>query len=73
MVPKNERFELRLDEELLNRVDNWAGKQGVRARAEAVRQLVERGLERAEQPREILLTDGDKLIFSVLRDMCKQL
>ncbi len=73
MVPKNERFELRLDEALLDKVDKWRAQQGdLPSRAEAMRQLVEAGL--AHESREVIhLTDGEKLIFMMLRDLFKGL
>lgn len=70
MAPKTERFEMRLEEELLDQVDRWRAKQpDVPARAEAMRRLVERGLERVEDP----FTGGEKVIVLMLRDVMKQL
>jgi uncharacterized protein YfbU (UPF0304 family) len=73
MVLKTERFELRLDEILLERVDQWRAQQGgLPSRAEAMRQLVETGL--AQESREVIhLTDGEKLIFMMLRDLFRHL
>jgi uncharacterized protein len=73
VVPKTERFELRLDETLLERVDQWRTQQDdLPSRAEAMRQLVEAGL--ARESREVIhLTDGEKLIFMMLRDLFKRL
>ena len=46
MGPRTERFELRLDEEALERIDEWRGDQpDVPNRSEAVRRLMTAGLE----------------------------
>ena len=48
MKTKSERFELRIDEEQLSRIDEWASEQSDRpTRAEAVRRLVNLGLSAA--------------------------
>lgn len=39
---------VRLGDDLLTQVDAWAAEQGIK-RAEAVRQLVQRGLRRAKR------------------------
>ena len=58
MTPKNERFELRLDSEILERIDKWrGGRPDLPSRSEAVRQLVEAGLGRPE----------DKQLFQIAR------
>lgn len=45
MVPKTERFEMRLDPAILDRVDAWRSEQGdLPSRAEAIRRLVEASL-----------------------------
>lgn len=73
MAPKNERFEMRMDEEILGRVDQWRGEQSdIPSRAEAMRRLIELGLEKSSSPM-VRFSDGEKLLFTVLRDMCKQL
>jgi uncharacterized protein YfbU (UPF0304 family) len=73
VVPKTERFELRLDEALLEKVDKWRAQQDdLLSRAEAMRQLVEASL--AQESRKVIhLTDGEKLIFMMLRDLFKGL
>ncbi len=74
MAPKSERFEMRLDEETLSRVDEWRSRQGdLPSRAEAMRRLVEVGLAEPAKRRSVTLSDGEKLLFMVLRDMAKQL
>ena len=46
MAPKTERFEMRLDVEMLDQIDEWRRKQGdIPSRAEAIRRLVELGLK----------------------------
>ena len=45
MIAKNERFEMRLDTDLLVRIDEWRSKQDSSpSRAEAARYLIEEGL-----------------------------
>jgi uncharacterized protein YfbU (UPF0304 family) len=73
MSPKSERFEMRLDEETIAKVDEWRSEQGdMPSRAEAMRRLIELGLEKSKTPM-VRFSDGEKLLFMVLRDMCKQL
>ena len=49
MTPKNERFELRLDSETLERIDEWRSERpDLPSRAESVRRLVEAGLGHPE-------------------------
>jgi hypothetical protein len=73
MAQKSERFEMRLDEELLERVDAWrADLADVPARAEAMRRLIERGLARASD-HQVTFTDGEKVIALMLRDIAKGL
>jgi len=46
MAAKSERFELRLDEELMGRIDDWRrAERDAPTRAEAIRRLVSVGLE----------------------------
>ena len=67
MQPKSERFEMRLDPLLLDRVDAWRESQGERpSRAEAIRQLVESALVTSSQPK---ISDGEKLILSMLSEL----
>lgn len=72
-MAKSERLELRLEEELVNRIDNWIDETGkASSRSDAIRQLVEIGLS-TTTGKSIHLTDGDKLNFMVLRDIAKHL
>ena len=71
MAPKSERFELRLDEDILMRVDGWRAQQpDLPSRAEAMRRLVEAGLSQ-EAKEQVHFSDGEKLILMVLRDLCR--
>lgn len=70
---RTERFELRLDDDLLQRVDEWMESTGqASSRSDALRQLVDIGLGTITG-KSIHLTDGDKLNFMVLRDIVKHL
>ncbi len=73
MAPKNERFEMRVDEDLLARIDGWRAQQpDVPARTEAVRRLIEVGLAPAS-PDDIHLSDGEKLLIVMMGDLYKTL
>ncbi len=68
-----ERIELRLDEEVLKRVDHWMDETGnASSRSEALRQLVDIGLGTVTG-KTVALTAGDKLNFMLLRDLVKHL
>jgi uncharacterized protein YfbU (UPF0304 family) len=69
MTLKSERFEMRLDEITLERIDAWR-HNNVRepiSRAEAVRRLVEKALS-AE---EVSISDGERLTIAMLADIQK--
>ncbi len=67
----SERFELRLDEEILRAVDAWrAQQQGYPSRAEAIRQLVSRGLSSRSN---VHLSAGERLVALMLCDVLKAL
>ncbi|MGJ3261565.1 MAG: YfbU family protein [Rhodospirillales bacterium] len=69
MQAMTERFELRLDQEMLDRLDAWRSEQeSIPTRAEAVRRLMDAGLRRERQS-EAKISDGEKLIISLLRDI----
>lgn len=71
MALKSERFELRLDEDILARVDSWRGEQSdLPSRAEAMRRLVEAGLG-SEAKENVVFSDGEKLIAMMLRDLLR--
>ena len=62
MQAKTERFELRLDEDVLSRVDAWLNRQDdVSSRAEAIRQLVDAGL-RVKSHEAVEFSEGEKMI-----------
>ena len=66
MIARTERFEMRLDQSELARVDEWRARQpDLPSRAEAFRRLVEAGLG-ASGDRQIRLSDGEKLILVML-------
>ncbi len=68
----SERFEMRIDSELLERLDNWrGGEDDTPSRAEAIRRLVEAGLAHDNKGRAPHLSDGEKLIVLMLADVIK--
>lgn len=71
MAPKSGRFELRIDEEQLCRVDEWANEQDDRpTRAEAIRRLVNVGLS-AGSRRAVHFSDGEKMLILMMSDIFK--
>src|SRR4051812_18008296 len=69
-----ERFEMRIDSELLNRLDNWRNSEDDEpSRAEAVRRLLEAGLAHDNRGRGPALSDGEKLIAVMIADLIKKL
>jgi uncharacterized protein len=73
MLAKTERFEMRLDQETLDRVDEWRGQQrDLPSRAEAIRRLIEGGLS-PEPEAKLRLSDGEKLILLMLGEVYKHL
>jgi uncharacterized protein len=75
MVPKTERFEMRLEELTLERVDAWRAEQvDLPSRSEAIRRLVELGLARDSRessgsPSAVTLSQGERLITLMLCDL----
>ena len=70
---RTERLELRIDEDLLQRIDDWMEQTGrASSRSDALRQLVDIGLG-AMTGKTIHLSAGDKLNFMLLRDIAKHL
>jgi uncharacterized protein YfbU (UPF0304 family) len=68
-----ERFEMRLGASVLNDLDSWRAEQeDLPSRAEAVRRLVEAGLNKTSKKR-IVLSDGEKLITTMLCQLFKHL
>src|SRR4051794_11547933 len=73
MVTKTERFELRLDEEALSRIDAWRSEQAdLPSRAEAMRRLVELGLTRSTK-QQVRFSDGEKVLILLMRDLFRRL
>jgi uncharacterized protein YfbU (UPF0304 family) len=73
MTPKSERFEMRLDQETIERLDDWRKEQGdMISRAEAARRLIEEGLEQYLKPR-VLFSAGEKTLAMMLRDIYRHL
>lgn len=69
-----ERFEMRIDSELLERLDSWrSSEEDNPSRAEAVRRLLEAGLAYDNMGRAPRLSDGEKLIAAMLSDLIKSL
>ena len=69
MQAKTERFEMRLDQDVIDQIDAWRGQQtDLPSRAEAVRRLVEAALTLSDT-KQVRINDGEKLIFFMLRDL----
>ena len=73
MAPMGERFEMRLDEELLERLDGWrAGQPDLPSRSEAARRLIGSGLDaRWSAGNDIVISNSERLIISLLCDLLK--
>lgn len=72
MAARNERFEMRVEEGMLERVDEWRGKQDeMPSRAEAIRRLVELGL--GPSSGAIHFSDGEKMLMLMMSDLYKGL
>lgn len=70
MIVRNERFEMRVEPELMARIEQWSEKQTDRpSRAEAVRRLVEAGLERSDS--KVSPSGTEKLMLWMLAELCK--
>lgn len=71
--PMGERFEMRLDEDILARVDGWRSQQvDLPSRAEAMRRLVEVALAKGGSD-TVTFSDGDKLLILMMRDLYEHL
>jgi uncharacterized protein len=65
-----ERFEMRIESGLLARLDSWRnGEEDAPSRAEAIRRLIEAGLDDDNKGRTVHLSDGEKLITMMLADV----
>src|SRR5580698_4744589 len=70
----SERFEMRIDSELLERLDKWrSGEDDTPSRAEAIRRLVEAGLAHDNKGRAPHLSDGEKLLAMMLSELIDKL
>jgi NAD(P)-dependent dehydrogenase (short-subunit alcohol dehydrogenase family) len=70
----SERFEMRVDSDLLERLDAWRQSEDDRpSRAEAIRRLIEAGLAHDNKGRAPHLTDGEKLIAIMMAELIKKL
>ena len=66
---KTERFEMRLDPHMVQRVDDWRAEQpDIPSRAEAMRRLAEAGLGVLGQGR-IRISHGETLVLMMLNDL----
>ncbi len=73
MQAKSERFELRLEQNVLDRLDSWrAGERDLPTRAEAIRRLMDIGFEHHSNP-ALKISDGEKLLFVMMREVHKAL
>ncbi len=69
-----ERFEMRIDSELLDRLDSWrTAEDDTPSRAEAIRRLIEAGLAHDQRGPAPILSDGEKLLATMLVDVIKGL
>ncbi|MBK8095624.1 MAG: YfbU family protein [Planctomycetes bacterium] len=73
MVPKSERFEMRVDGATLEQLDKWRSSQpGVPSRSEAARRLLEIGLA-ASDSEVVRFSPGEKYALLMLRDISRHL
>jgi uncharacterized protein len=75
MGPMTERFEMRLAEDILARVDRWREEQDdVPSRAEAMRRLMEVGLVRSgAETKTVKFSDGEKALLIMMREILRHL
>ena len=72
-MSKTERFEMRLDSDLIGRVDEWRDAQEDRpSRAEAMRRLLEAGLSHFGSSEALQLDKPQRLIVWMLSELLKQ-
>lgn len=73
MVPKTERFEMRLDPVLIERIDDWSRQQKDEpSRAEAIRRLIEDGLVTKKSAGRFDPSGTEKLMLWMLGEILKQ-
>ena len=69
MEQKSERFEMRLEPQMLQKLDSWRTKHGSGStRSEAARRLMEMGLQQSEG-KTMQISDGEKAIIGLIRDL----
>src|SRR5581483_4822276 len=75
MPGMDERFELRFDREMLDAVDRWRAEQrGIPSRAQAIRQLIEKGLQSDHSPAQAFSPSGtERLMLAMLAEIHQQL
>lgn len=76
MATKTERFEMRMDEDILVRIDRWRADQNdLPSRAEASRRLIELGLTSSGDTTDetVRFSDGERLLLLMMRDIYKKL
>lgn len=73
-MAKSERFEMRLDSELLARIDRWRSDEAdAPSRAEAVRRLLEVALAGSGKDEELRLNKPNRLIVWMLSELLKNI
>jgi uncharacterized protein YfbU (UPF0304 family) len=76
VATKTERFEMRMDEDILQRIDRWrADQDDLPSRAEASRRLIELGLTSTADTTDktVRFSDGERLLALMMRDIYKTL
>jgi len=76
VATKTERFEMRMDEDILDRIDRWRSIQDdLPSRAEATRRLVELGLTSSKDTSDetVRFSDGERVLILMMRDLYKKL
>ena len=72
MAPMS-RFELRIEDDLIERIDEWAAEQrDGPTRAEAARRLIERGLT-AGTRQSVHFSDGEKALIVMMSELFKHI
>lgn len=66
------RFEMRLDQKILTRIDRWRSAQpSLPSRADAVRHLMDKSLS-LEEREVVQLSSGEKIILGLLIGLCRE-
>ena len=74
MAKNVERFEMRLDTGMLERIDGWREQQrDLPSRADSVRRLVEFGLQSSQRGREFVLSKSERLIVYMLSELIEKI